>query len=443
MNKMSRLTSIEIRRIFLDYFQKNNHRIIESVSLVPVNDPTLLVVNSGMAPLKPYFTGERIPSSPRLCNIQKCLRTDDIESVGDRHHLTFFEMMGNWSIGDYFKERAIKLAWELIKDIFGFDTSQLYVTVFGGDSKMPDISSDEESFKIWQQIGISEEKIVPLGMKSNFWGPAGTIGPCGPCTEMFIDRGVELGCRKENCGPDCDCGRFLEIWNAGVFMQYYLHGDGSLTELPLKSVDAGAGLERFAVILQGVDSVYETDLLAPITEKVLSGADDSTKIRSIRIIVDHIRGVSFMVADGVLPANIGREYVLRRLLRRTFLHANLLGIQLEEIVNLAMTVVTMFAQFYPELERNRETIKYVISAESDNFEQTMRRGRRELEKVLSHSPSIIKGEDAFRLQDTYGFPFGLTSEVAKERGLQLDEEGFKVCLEEQRKRSRLKRGCKS
>lgn len=439
MNKMSRLTSIEIRRIFLDYFRENNHQVIESASLVPVNDPTLLVVNSGMAPLKPYFTGERIPPGPRLCNIQKCIRTDDIDSVGDRHHLTFFEMMGNWSIDDYFKERAIKLAWKLIKDIFGFDISQLYVTVFGGDSKMPDIPPDKESFKVWRQIEIPEEKIISLGMKSNFWGPAGTTGPCGPCTEMFIDRGIEFGCGREGCGPDCDCGRFLEIWNAGVFMQYYFHEDGSLTELPLKSVDAGAGLERFAVILQGVDSVYETDLLAPIAEKLLSRTNDSTKIRSIRIIVDHIRGASFMVADGIFPANLGREYVLRRLMRRAFLHANLLDIQLEEIVNLAMAVVSMFAQFYPELERNRKTIKYVISAEFDNFEQTIRRGRKELEKVFSRSSSIIRGEDAFRLQDTYGFPLELTKELAKEKGFQVDEEGFKVQLEEQRKRSRLKR----
>lgn len=436
---MSTLTSSEIRTIFLDYFQKNNHQVIKSASLIPVNDKTLLVVNSGMAPLKLYFSGEKKPLSLRLCNIQKCIRTGDIESVGDRHHLTFFEMMGNWSIGDYFKEEAIKLAWGLIKNVFGFDTSRLYVTVFGGDSKIPDVPPDEEVFKLWQRIGIPDERIISLGAASNFWGPAGNTGPCGPCTEMFIDRGLKFGCGKENCGPSCDCGRFLEIWNTGVFMQYYLHEDGSMTELPLKSVDAGAGLERFAVILQGVDSVYETDIFVSITRKVVLWADNSVKVRSVRIIVDHLKSATFMIADGIFPANLGREYILRRLLRRAFLHADLISIQFEKIIEIVMTVISMFAQFYPELGKNCETIKHVISVEFDNFRRTIQRGEKELEKVLSHSSGIIKGEDVFRLHDTYGFPFELTKEISGEKGLQIDEDGFKAQIEEQRKRSRQKK----
>jgi len=253
------MTSIEARKAFLDFFKQRGHLEIGSAPLIPNNDPTLLLINSGMAPLKPYFTGEQKPPGPRLCNIQKCIRTNDIEVVGDPHHLTFFEMMGNWSIGDYFKEEAVYMAWEMLKS-FGFDTTKLYVTVFKGDNKLPDVPPDEESKAIWKNI-IPETQIIPLGADSNFWGPTSDTGPCGPCTELFIDRGTNYGCGEQSCGPNCNCGRFIEIWNAGVFMQYYLHENGCLTELPLKSVDAGAGLDRFMLILEGKESVYDTDLL--------------------------------------------------------------------------------------------------------------------------------------------------------------------------------------
>lgn len=433
-----KMTSPEIRKLFLEYFAANDHLVIGSSSLVPVSDPTLLIVNSGMAPLKPYFTGEKQPPRPRLCNIQKCVRTSDIESVGDRHHLTFFEMMGNWSIGDYFKEKAIALAWQLIKDVFGFDTSKIYITVYGGDKNLPNVLPDNETAKIWENIGLSPNRIIKLGAKSNFWGPAGETGPCGPCTEIFIDRGEEYGCGQAGCGPECECGRFLEIWNAGVFMQYYLHEDKTLTELPLRSVDAGAGLDRFAVILQEVDSVYETDLLKPIVEVLISGTNLNSESRSVRIITDHIRCATFMIADGIYPGNTRREYVLRRVLRRAALYANLLEIDQNYLVMANNAVVELFSQYYPELEFNRKVIESVIKQENATFSKTLKRGLKQFNRVLTRSQKTVSGEDTFKLHDTYGFPLDLTKELAKERGLQVDEEGYRFYLEEQRERSRKK-----
>lgn len=431
------MNSREIRKLFLEYFKSNNHLIIGSSSLVPVNDPTLLIVNSGMAPLKPYFTGEKQPLRPRLCNIQKCVRTSDIENVGDRHHLTFFEMMGNWSIGDYFKEEAITLAWRMIKDVFKLDISRIYVTVYGGDESLSRIPPDEESREIWKRI-IPLDRIISLGANSNFWGPAGNTGPCGPCTETFIDRGEEYGCKQVDCGPKCECGRFLEIWNVGVFMQYYLHEDNTFTELPLKSVDAGAGLDRFAIILQDVDSVYETDLLKQIVEIFASGTNPQTEneLRSIRIMTDHIRCATFMIADGIYPGNIRREYVLRRILRRALLHTHLLGIGEDYLVKASDTVVNLFSQYYPELETRRKVIKSVIRQENEIFNKTLGRGLKEFNKIVAHSQRVISSKDAFKLHDTYGFPFDLTKELAKEQNLQVDEEGYKLHLEEQRKHSR-------
>lgn len=433
-----KMISSEIRKLFLEYFATNDHLVIGSSSLVPANDPTLLIVNSGMAPLKSYFAGEKQPPRPRLCNIQKCIRTNDIESVGDRHHLTFFEMMGNWSIGDYFKEKAIAFAWQLIKDVFGFDTLKIYVTVYGGDKNLPNIPSDNESAKIWENIGLPLNRIIKLGAKSNFWGPAGGKGACGPCTEIFIDRGEEYGCRQAGCGLECECGRFLEIWNAGVFIQYHLHENKTLTELPLKSVDAGAGLERFAVILQKVDSIYETDLLNSITEVFTSGTNFNSKTRSVRIMTDHIRCATFMIADGIYPGNTKKEYILRRILRRALMHANLSETDPIRLVVAADTVVRIFSQYYPEIESSRNVIESVIKQEITIFRKTLDRGLREFNKVISHSREIISGADAFKLHDTYGLPLDLTKELAKEKGLQVDEEGYKSRLEKQRERSRQK-----
>lgn len=425
----------EIRETFLEYFANHSHLVINSSSLVPVADPTLLLINSGMAPLKPFFTGEKDPPSKRLCNIQKCVRTNDIESVGDRYHLTFFEMMGNWSIGDYFKREAIELAWELIHKVFGFDTSRIYATVYGGDAKLSGIQPDDESQKVWEEL-IPSERIVRLGSGSNFWGPAGTSGPCGPCTEVFFDRGENYGCGKPTCGPDCECGRFLEIWNAGVFMQYSLHEDGTLTELPFKSVDAGAGLDRFAVILQGVDSVYETDLLKPIVEVIVSRSKLSADSRPTRIIVDHLRCSTFMIADGVRPANLGKEYILRRLLRKTFLHSRLAGISTAVLHEAATIAQESFSPYYPELQSARGTVRQTLEEELSGFERTLNRGLREFEKVAGRSSNVISGDDAFKLHEALGFPLEMTKELAQLRELQVDEERFRERFEEHRRRSR-------
>lgn len=425
----------EIREVFLKHFVSHDHLVIGSSSLVPVDDPTLLLINSGMAPLKPFFTGEKVPPHRRLCNIQKCIRTNDIESVGDRHHLTFFEMMGNWSIGDYFKQEAIEFAWEMISEVFKFDTLQIYATVYGGDSKLPSIPPDDESRRIWESL-LPTSRIVKLDAGSNFWGPAGTSGPCGPCTEIFFDRGKSYGCGRSNCGPDCECGRFLEIWNAGVFMQYYLHKDGTFTELPFKSVDAGAGLDRFAVVLQSVDSVYETDLFNPIVEIVVSQSNLSPNNRSLRIIVDHLRCSTFMIADGICPANLGREYILRRLLRRMLLHSKFVGIDPMVLQMATAKVQELFSPYYPEIKNAGESVRQILEQELSGFEKTLNRGLREFDKIASCSSNTISGDDAFKLHDTLGFPVEMTKELAQMRGLKVDEERFKERFEEHRRRSR-------
>lgn len=425
----------EIRETFLTYFLNNDHLVINSSSLIPVGDPTLLLVNSGMAPLKPFFTGEKIPPHKRLCNIQKCVRTNDIESVGDRHHLTFFEMMGNWSIGAYFKREAIELAWRMISEVFEFDTTRIYATVYGGDRKLSNIPADEESMRIWEAL-IPPERIVRLDTGSNFWGPAGASGPCGPCTEVLFDRGESYGCGQPTCGPICECGRFLEIWNAGVFMQYNLHEDGTFTELPFKSVDAGAGLDRFAVILQAVDSVYETDILKPIVEVIVSKSKLAADSRSTRIIADHLRCSTFLIADGIRPANLGKEYILRRLLRSSFLHSRLAGLGIAVLQEATAVIGELFSPHYPELNRSGELVIQILKQELSSFEKTLNRGLREFDKIASHSSGIISGDDAFRLHDTLGFPIEMTKELAQMRGLGVDDGSFKKRFEEHRLRSR-------
>lgn len=432
-----KMQSFEIRKLFLGYFQQNGHLLIPSASLVPDNDPTLLLINSGMAPLKAYFTGESSPPSQRLCNIQKCVRTNDIESVGDPHHLTFFEMMGNWSIGDYFKERAISLAWHLIADVFGFDTSHIYATFYKGDPLFPTVPADDESRSIWTQY-LPDKRIIPLGANSNFWGPAGTTGPCGPCTEVFFDRGHEYGCSKESCGPDCDCGRFIEIWNPGVFMQYYLHEDRTLTPLSMRSVDAGAGLDRFAFILQGKQSVYETDLLQPIVDVILANSRLTSNDRSVRIMIDHLRCSVFLITDGVYPSNTKREYVLRRLLRRTLLHATINGIKAEQLVSAVTTIVEMYKTHYPEIVAEKSLITKVIENEMTNFSKTLSRGMKEFEKIASIFPAGIPGDRAFYLHDTLGFPFEFTQEIALQRSISVDKEDFQQRLQKQKELSQKK-----
>jgi len=430
-------SSKEIRTRFLTFFIRNGHMRIGNASLIPKNDPTLLVINSGMAPLKALFTGEEQPKSRRLCNLQRCVRTNDIECVGDPHHLTFFEMMGNWSIGDYFKEKAISLAWELITDEFKFDTSKISVTVFGGDKRIPDIPADNESKIIWSRF-LPEDKIISLGADSNFWGPTSATGPCGPCTEIFFDRGPEHGCNNDNCGPDCGCGRYIEIWNAGVFMQYYLHEDKSFTALPLQSVDAGAGIERFAMILQNVDSIYDTDLFSPIVKTLLSGCSGEKNQRSVRIIADHIRAATIMIGDGIKPGKTKREYVVRRLLRRTFLHMQLLDIPLPVFFQASDTVIKSFSEFYPELTKNQEDINQTVETEIKLFSKVLRTGMRDFDKIIENmgSANRISGADAFRLYDSLGFPLELTQELAHSRGIEIDVADFERLLQEQKTRSR-------
>jgi alanyl-tRNA synthetase len=427
----------EIRRTFLDFFIRNKHVEIGNVSLIPRNDPTLLIINSGMAPLKAFFTGESKPPNRRLCNIQRCVRTIDIESVGDSHHLTLFEMMGNWSIGDYYKGEAIELAWKLVKDVFGFDISRISVTVFGGDEKMPDVLADTESMEIWSRF-LPKEKVISLGADSNFWGPAGETGPCGLSTEVFFDCGIENGCGNSDCGPGCGCGRFLEIWNAGVFMQYYMHDDGSLTNLPFRSVDAGAGIERFSLVLQGVDSIYETDSFIPLLEVIRSKTNSLEQVRSVRIMADHARATVFMIADGISPGKNKRDYVLRRVMRRTLLHANLLGIDSSIFLEIAKVVIGTFSHYYPNLKDSRELVERIIISETASFEKVLNKGLKEFDKIVLKSDSkMVSGEDAFKLHDTLGFPLELTKEIAESKGLCVDTLRYIELLEEQRSRSRV------
>lgn len=432
---MKILSHPEIRQRFLDFFQENGHLLIANSSLIPKDDPTLLLTNSGMAPLKPYFTGVSTPPASRLCDIQECIRLTDLSNVGNRNHLTFFEMMGNWSIDDYFKKDAIRFAWQLLTRVFGFNPKRLYATIYSFTPTRPEVTTDTESEKIWESIGLPQGHIVPLQGDDNFWGPAGTSGPCGPCTEIFYDRGNSYGCGRQNCKPGCSCDRFLEIWNGGVFMEYNLDEDNRLTRLPLKSVDAGAGLERFAVILQQVDSVYETDLLAPIFNRVLSMASNEV-LRSARVVTDHVRCTSFMLADGILPSNVGRGYVARRLIRRAIVHAQMIGINIPKLfAELPILICAQFSEYYPELHEQKDLVIASLEQEYQSFDKNLRRALQELEKIIQNS-GVVSGKDAFRLFDTYGLPVEIMQEILSQKNMTFDEQVFQEALEEQRARSR-------
>ncbi len=433
------MTSKDIRKIFLDFFKKRDHIEIPSSSLVPERDPTLLFINSGMAPLKDYFLGRRHPPAQRLCNVQRCLRTVDIEKVGPSSAtLSFFEMMGTWSIGDYFSKIAIKLAWELLTEEFDFEETRLWATVFAGSDEIP---RDTDSLEDWQEVGLPKERIVELPAEDNLW-VSGPVGPFGPCTEIYYDRGEEFGCGKPGCKPGCECERFLELWNPGVFMVYNRKEDGTFEELPMKSVDTGAGLERFATVLQNKDSVYEIDLLTPIYKVVESlagvGAHRDLKV-SERIITDHSRAIAFLIADGVVPSNKDRGYVLRRIIRRAYRHGKLLNIGGAFLGQPVEKVVEVMGDEYPYLEENLLKIKQIVQEEERSFEQTLSTGLKELEKRLAgldEGEEVFPGEVAFELYDTYGFPLDLTVEIAKEAGLEVDEGGFQKELKKQRQRSR-------
>jgi alanyl-tRNA synthetase len=431
----NKLTGDEIRAAFLSFFEEKGHKIIPSSSLIPRGDPTLLLTSAGMVQFKPYFLGETPPPNPRLASCQKCFRVTDIESVGDPGHLTFFEMLGNFSIGDYFKREAISWAWEFVTQRLRLPPQRLWITIF---------LDDEKSFGYWQELGVPESRILRYGEEDNFWGPAGDSGPCGPCSEIVYDFGEEFGCGKASCGPNCDCGRFSEIWNL-VFTQYNQDREGHRTPLPRPNIDTGMGLERTAAVIQGKTSVYETDFFVPLLECISGlagikyGVDNDTD-NTMRIIAEHSRGIAFLIADGVVPGNEGRGYVLRRLLRRTALFSRRLGVDKPFLVEAAKTTIGQMGHIYPEIVPKRDFIIKVIESEEARFKETLSTGLELLdgtmEELASKGESKISGEKAFKLYDTHGFPVELTSEIATERGFSVDLEGFKQEMEKQRERAR-------
>ena len=425
----------QLRKMFLEFFESKGHLALKSFSLVPHNDKSLLLINSGMAPLKPYFTGQEIPPRRRVTTCQKCIRTGDIENVGKTaRHGTFFEMLGNFSFGDYFKEEAIQWTWEFLTEVVGLDPDRLYPSVY---------VDDDEAFEIWnKKIGIPAERIFKFGKEDNFWEHGS--GPCGPCSEVYYDRGEKYGCGKPDCTVGCDCDRYMEIWN-DVFTQFDNDGNGNYTELEQKNIDTGMGLERLASVVQDVDSIFDVDTIKALRDHVCRLADaeygkEYNSDVSIRVITDHIRSVTFMISDGIMPSNEGRGYVLRRLLRRACRHGRLLGIEKGFLPELAETVIEGSKDGYPELEEKKEFILKVISKEEEQFNKTIDQGLGILSdmigKMESEGTKTLGGEDAFRLYDTYGFPLDLTKEILEEKGMDVDEEGFRECMEVQRKKAR-------
>ena len=421
----------ELRRMFLEFFESKEHLAMKSFSLVPHNDKSLLLINSGMAPLKPYFTGQEIPPRKRVTTCQKCIRTGDIENVGKTaRHGTFFEMLGNFSFGDYFKKESIGWTWEFLTEVVGLDADRLYPSIY---------LDDDEAFEIWnKQIGIPAERIFRFGKEDNFWEHGS--GPCGPCSEVYYDRGEQYGCGKEGCTVGCDCDRYMEIWN-NVFTQFDNDGQGNYTELEQKNIDTGMGLERLACVVQDVESMFDIDTLFALRKHVCSmagaeyGKDYETDV-SIRVITDHVRSVTFMISDGILPSNSGRGYVLRRLLRRACRHGRLLGIEGEFLIELARTVIAGSKDGYPELEEKKDFIFQVIAKEEEQFNKTIDQGLSILEGIEAEmekkGETVLSGEEAFRLYDTYGFPVDLTREILEEKGLKMDEEGFEKAVKAQR-----------
>jgi alanyl-tRNA synthetase len=425
----------ELREMFLTFFESKDHLRLNSFSLVPQNDKSLLLINAGMAPLKPYFTGQEIPPKKRIATCQKCIRTGDIENVGKTaRHGTFFEMLGNFSFGDYFKKESLEWSWEFFTKIIGLDPERLYASVY---------LDDDEAFEIWnKEIGLPKEKIFRFGKEDNFWEHG--AGPCGPCSEIFYDRGEEYGCGHKDCTVGCECDRFIEVWN-NVFTQFNSDGKGNYEELEKKNIDTGMGLERLATIVQEVDSIFDINTIKAIRDKVCEIANvtyqsDPNKDISIRLITDHIRSVTFMISDGILPSNEGRGYVLRRLLRRAARHGRLLGIEEEFLAKLSRTVIEELKDGYEELEVRKDYILKLLTIEENNFSKTIDQGLsilKELEDNLrKEGNKVLSGEDTFKLYDTYGFPYDLTKEILEEKGFSIDEEGFKKAMEIQRQTAR-------
>ncbi len=428
----------ELRRMFLEFFESKGHLAMKSFSLVPHNDNSLLLINSGMAPLMPYFTGQEIPPRKRVTTCQKCIRTGDIENIGKTaRHGTFFEMLGNFSFGDYFKHEAIAWTWEFLTVVVGLDPDRLYPSVY---------LEDDEAFEIWnKEVGIPAERIFRFGKEDNFWEHGS--GPCGPCSEVYYDRGEKYGCGRPGCTVGCDCDRYIEVWN-NVFTQFDNDGKGNYSELEQKNIDTGMGLERLAAVVQDVDSIFDVDTIRALRGRVceISGKEYKVEYKwdvSIRIVTDHIRSATFMISDGIMPSNEGRGYVLRRIIRRAARHGRLLGIEGSFLSDLSSTVIGGSKDGYPELEEKKDFIFNVLTQEESKFNKTIDQGLNILndleETMIKEGKTCLGGADAFKLYDTYGFPLDLTMEILEEKGLTVDEEGFKAAMQEQKEKARAAR----
>ena len=427
------MKAIEIRNKYLNFFKNHGHAVIPSAPLIPENDPSVLFTTAGMQPLVPYLLGEKHPAGKRLTDYQKCVRTNDIEEVGDNRHLTYFEMLGNWSLGDYFKEEAVSMSFEFLTKELGIPVDKISVTCFAGDKDAP---RDEVTAECWRKAGIPDERIYFYGKDDNWW-IAGEDGPCGPDTEMFYDTGKEP-C-SENCQPSCDCGKYVEIWN-NVFMEYYKSKDGKYSKLKQQNVDTGMGLERITFLLQGKTTPFDTELFAPVMEKLesLQKVDD---IKSRRIIAEHLRSSMMIIADGGRPSNIDRGYILRRLIRRMTRHLNKLQISLDELGGLIDLDVEILKEMYPELDKNKDTIKQVILEEKDKFMKTLSHGEKEFEKAIQklkqENKDTIDGQTIFKLYETYGFPPEITADLAEEQGFKIDMTEFDKLFKEHQDKSRM------
>lgn len=432
---MKKLTSNELRQAYLSFFKERGHSIIPSASLIPENDPTVLFTTAGMHPLVPYLLGEKHPSGARLTNVQKCVRTGDIDAVGNSSHCTFFEMLGNWSLGDYFKKESIAWSYEFLTEVIGISKESLAVTVFEGDE---DAERDEESADIWAGLGIIRDRIFYLPKKDNWWGPAGITGPCGPDTEIFYDNGKTF-CSPE-CNPSCRCGKYLEIWN-NVFMQYMKTEEGRYIPLKQKNVDTGMGLERTICVLNGLGSVYESDVfkgaiecIESLSNKKYGESEDITK--AIRIIADHIRTATFIIADGVVPSNVDQGYVLRRLIRRAVRFGRLLELEPNVLSSVANVYIEQYASVYTELVSSKDIIIRELILEEERFNKTLEQGIKEFEKVVFYlKGNTLNGKTAFRLYDTFGFPIEITEELASEKGLKVDMDGYHNAFKEHQLKS--------
>ena len=438
---MKDITADQLRKLYIDFFVSKGHKQISGASLIPENDPTVLFTTAGMHPLVPYILGQEHPAGKRLCDYQKCIRTGDIDSVGDPHHLTFFEMLGNWSLGDYFKNEMIGFSFEFLTKVLGIPVDRLSVTVFEGDDTVP---RDEEAAARWKELGIDPSHIYFMPREDNWWGPAGETGPCGPDSEMFFDTG-RPACGP-NCKPGCKCGKYFEIWN-DVFMQYRKEKDGTYHEMDRKCIDTGMGIERTVAVLQGKKSVYETEVFQPIIRKIeeLSGkkyGENEEDDISIRIISDHIRTSVFILGDqkGIAPSNVGQGYILRRLIRRAVRHGKKIGIDHSFLPGLSDVVLSLYGEPYPELIEHKDFIREELEKEEEKFSITLTKGEKEFEKMLPNlmkgNSRVISGRLAFKLYDTYGFPIELTKELAAEHEFTVDEKGFEEAFEKHQALSR-------